>query len=183
MEREIFAQIKGFEGKYLISTYGRVKSLNFHRTNKSGFMRLQKNHKGYLIVWLSKNGKDKCYFVHRLVAEAFIPNWFDDPQVNHIDENKENNNIDNLEWCDNRYNANYGTAIERRVKKQINGKKSKPVLQYTLDGEFVKEWSSENECERNGFNQRHVSSCCRGEYGRKSHKGYIWKFKTEKEVV
>ena len=173
MEKEIFAPIKGYEGLYQISSYGRVKS-KYNRT-KSGFIKQQKNHKGYLVVWLSKNGKDKGYLVHRLVGEAFLPNWFDDTQINHLDENKENNNIDNLEWCSNEYNHNYGTRNERAAKANTNGKCSKKVLQFSLSGEFIREWPSASECERNGYSRTHVSSCCRGE--RKTHKGFRWEYK------
>ena len=90
--------------------------------------------------------------------------------MNHKDENKLNNSVDNLEWCDAKYNTNFGTCIERRIKKQ-----SKKILQYTLDGEFVREWESIQECGRNGFNVGNICYCCQGKY--KSSQGYIWKYK------
>ena len=183
MKKEIWVDIKGYEGLYQVSNFGRVRSLGNGKSNNSRRMVLKpyKTKKGYLHIDLFKDGVRKSFSVHRLVAAAFIPNWFDDPQVNHRDENKENNHIDNLEYCDNTYNCNYGTRTKRVIEKNTNGKCSKPVEQYTLSGEFVREWSSAGECGRNGFIRRSVSHCCEGK--KKSHKGYIWKFKIEKEVV
>ena len=163
MKKEIWKPIKGYEGLYMVSNWGRVKSIKF---GKERILKPVTNSSGYLLVGLYKNNIEKKYSVHRLVAEAFIPNPYNLPQLNHRDENKLNNNVDNLEWCTNEYNINYGTRTERY---------SKPVLQYTLDGEFVGEWPSARECGRNGFNQGSVSACCRGEL--KTHKGYIWKYK------
>lgn len=167
---EIWLPIKGYEGKYEVSSLGRVRSLNYHRTGQTKYMILQNDKYGYKCVPLRKNGKLRLHKVHRLVAEAFIPNWFDEPQVNHIDEDKTNNHVDNLEWCDAKYNNNFGTTRERMV-----GKQSKPVLQLTKTGELVREWPSTMEAGRNGFHQCEISLCCNGK--RKSHKGYIWKYK------
>ena len=163
MIKEIWKDKKDYEGHYQVSNFGRVKSIKF---GKERILKPVTNSSGYLLVELYKNNIKKKYSVHRLVAEAFIPNPYNLPQVNHKDENKLNNNVDNLEWCTNEYNINYGTRTERY---------SKPVLQYTLDGEFVREWPSARECGRNGFNQGSVSACCRGEL--KKHKGFIWKYK------
>lgn len=91
-------------------------------------------------------------------------------EVNHKDEDKLNNRVDNLQWCSRSYNINYGVRNERVSKKL-----SKPVLQYDLDGNLIKEWPSAAEAGRNGFNHNHISECCRGKL--KSHKGYIWKYK------
>lgn len=174
MKTEIWKDIKYYEGLYQGSNWGRVKSLEridcigHHR--KERILKLSTDKDGYLYVYLYKNGKGKNFSVHRLVAEAFLPNPHNYPCVNHKDENKQNNNVDNLEWCNVKYNNTYGTRIERVSKKQ-----SKPVLQYTLDGQFVKEWESTRECGRNGFNQQTISACCRGKL--KTHKDSIWKYK------
>lgn len=174
---EIWIPIKGYEGLYEVSSYGRVRSLGNGNSNNSKIRVLnsQKCKTGYLYVTLTKNGNSKKHKVHRLVAIAFLPNWFDDQEVNHIDEDKTNNQIDNLEWCDRKYNCNHGTRNDRMIKKLTNGPCSKPVLQFTKTGELVREWASARETGRNGFDQGHISACCRGES--KTHKGYIWKYK------
>ena len=120
--------------------------------------------KGYLQVILYKDGKVKHYGVHRLIAEAYIPNPNNLPQVNHKDENKTNNCLQNLEWCDAKYNNNYGTRIE---------KTKKPILQYDLDGNFIREWPSATDVgkEVKGI----ICNCLKGRY--KSACGYIWKYK------
>lgn len=123
---EIWKDIEGYEGIYMISSKGRVKSLKF---GKEKILKNLKNTCGYLFVSLCKNGKFKNYLIHRLVASAFIDNPNNLSQINHKDEDKTNNRIDNLEWCDSSYNINFGTRTE---------KIQKPVLQFTKQGEFVK---------------------------------------------
>ena len=149
-----------------------------------------KNTYGYLQVTLSKDDEKKTIRVHQLVAEAFIPNPEKKPQVNHKIDTEEGKTINmvffnedgsinkektTIEWCDCRYNNNYGTRNERISKKMTNGKLSKKVLQFTLDGEFIREWTSARECGRNGFKYPNVAACCRGE--RKSYKGFMWRYK------
>ena len=178
MKKEYWKPVVGYEGLYMVSNWGRVKSFDRWVKSRNGSVRFCKGRilkpltssSGYLCVNLYKNNIKKEYLVHRLVAEAFIDNPDNLSQVNHRDENKLNNNVDNLEWCDAKYNINFGTCIERRSKK-----KSKPVLQYTLDGEFVREWPSTMEAARNGFNQGNIWMCCQGKL--KTYKGYIWKYK------
>ena len=175
-----------YEGLYKISNLGRILSLNYRNTGRAKLRNPVEISNGYLRVKLSKNGEYKQCLVHRLVAETFIPNPENLPEVNHIDEDKTNNFVflnedgsvdkekSNLEWKNHRDNCNHGTRNERIAKAnkivKTNGKRSKPVLQFTLDDEFVREWPSVGECGRNGFNKGVVSACCRGE--RKSHKGF-----------
>lgn len=174
MKKEIWKDILGCEGLYQVSNFGRVKSFKF---GKERILKPGTNKYGYLIVILCKNGKVKHFYVHRLVAEAFIPNPHNYPCVNHKDECKTNNNVNNLEWCTYTYNNNYGTKIERISKNRDTSKYFKPILQYTLDGVFVREWKSIAEAGRNGFNQGHITDCCRGV--RKTHKGFIFKYKED----
>lgn len=174
MEKEIWKPILNYEGLYEVSNWGRVKSIRF---GKERILKPGTNKYGYSIVILCKNGKVKSFSVHRLVAEAFIPNTHNYPCVNHKDECKTNNNVNNLEWCTYTYNNNYGTKIERISKNRDTSKYFKPILQYTLDGVFVREWKSIAEAGRNGFNQGHITDCCRGV--RKTHKGFIFKYKED----
>lgn len=130
------------------------------------------NHHGYVMVLLGgRNGKHRP--VHRLVAQAFIPNPNNLPQVNHKSEIKDQNNVENLEWCDNLYNSRYGTAIERRALKRRNeASSSKPVFQLTEDS--VRLWPSIKEAGRNDYRYRQVQDCCSGR--RKQHLGYTWEY-------
>ena len=168
MKNEVWKDIKGYEGHYQVSNNGRVKSL---KQGKEKILKPVRDTKGYLAVQLCKNGEIKRCFVHRLVAQTFIQNPNNLPHINHKDEVKTNNSVQNLEWCSAKYNNNYGTHNQRVAEKR-----SKPVLQYTLDGKFVKEWKSQSDVERNlGYSQRNISACCRGKY--KSLYGYVWKYK------
>lgn len=134
-----------------------------------------KNTGGYLQIKLCKNGKRKIFTIHRLVAETFIPNPDNLLCINHKDENKENNRVENLEWCTYEYNNNYGTIKQRISKANTNGKCSKPVIQFSKSGEFIREWPSMMECGRNGFNYKSICSCCQGKL--KSADGFIWRYK------
>lgn len=102
--KEIWKDIPEYEGKYRISNLGNVKSINYHNTKKECTLSPAKDAKGYLRCSLSKNNILKTFKVHRLVAQSFIPNPLELPQVNHIDGNKLNNAVNNLEWCDNSMN-------------------------------------------------------------------------------
>lgn len=163
--KEIWKDISGYEG-YQVSDLGRVKSLNYRRTGKERVLVGCKDKDGYLRVDLCKDGREKKCKVHRLVAKAFIPNPEGLPQVNHKDECKTNNVLSNLEWCDAKYNVNYGTRT---------GRTSKTVYQYTLDGLLVKSYPSANEAKRRtGYNQGLISACCNGKL--KHAYGFIWSY-------
>ena len=178
-----------YEELYKVSNLGRILSLDYNHTGKPGLMNPFEMPNGYFQVGLSKNGEYKQCYVHRLIAETFLPNPENKPCINHKIEGDEGKKINmvifnedgtineertTIEWATYEENNNYGTHNERSAKTRTNGKQSKPVLQFTLDGEFVREWPSTMECERNGFSQQHVSECCLGK--RKSHKGFLWMF-------
>lgn len=182
---EIWKDVQGYEGLYQVSNQGRVKSLERVAPNKhcveERILKFKKNRAGYFQVWLYKNNKAKVFLVHRLVAKTFIPNPVNLPQVNHIDENKINNCVSNLEWCTSKYNVNFGHRTSKMSKAKTNGKKSKPVFQFTLGGRLIKRWPSTHECGRHGFNQSVVAACCRNAYGiRKNiYKKFRWQYAEE----
>ena len=167
MKKEIWKPIKNYAGLYDASNYGRIRSMWF---GKVKILKTQKVN-GYLHVCLWKGGKYKNFFVHRLVYEAFHGIIPEGMQVNHINEDKTDNRLENLNLMTCRENNNYGTHYQRSADKQ-----SKTVLQLTYPGlEFMCEWPSTCEAGRHGFNQSCVVSCCNGK--QKSHKGVTFKYK------
>lgn len=181
---EKWKDIKGYEGLYQISNLGRVKSLERFTDDGHHVMPKilsQSSAKGYLKVGLSKKGKCKTIYVHKLVAEAFIPNVYNLPEINHKDENKENNRVDNLEWCTYYYNIHYGSAIQRGRGKQLNNKRtSKSVLKIGKNNEIISKYDSINEASRQtNINCVNICQCCNKK--RKTAGGYKWVF--AKEVV
>ena len=172
---ELWADIEGYEGLYQISTEGRVRSLGNDKTRKTKVLKANKNRGGYLIVRLWKGGTQKWFQVHRLVADAFLYcKDRDSLQVNHKNEVKTDNKVENLEYCDQKYNSNYGTAITRMLANRTGIRALKPVKQMTLDGKIIKTWSSTAEAGRNGFCQQSVAACCAGKPKYKTHKGFKW---------
>lgn len=172
---EEWKDIKDYEGLYQVSNWGRVRSLNYNHTGKIKIRTNVKASGGYLKIGLNKNGLYKNYSIHRLVAETFIPNPLNLPQVNHKNENKQDNRVENLEWISASGNTNYGTRNEKVSKANTNGKCSKTVLQLSLSGDFIREWPSAMEIQRQlGFWQSPISACCRGE--KPHYKGFLWKY-------
>lgn len=129
--KEIWKPVIGYEGLYEVSNLGKIKSLNYRNTKKEGILSPGINTCGYEQVILAKDKVRKALFVHRIVAEAFLPNKNNYEVVNHKDENPRNNTLDNLEWCSRSYNALYGTCQKRRIKKlgkEIEQVKDKKVI-------------------------------------------------------
>ncbi len=172
---ENWVNIKYLEG-YQVSNLGRIKSLNYLRTGKEQILKPSKNKYGYLVVGLSKNGKTKTFYVHRLVWSAFNGPIPEGMQINHKSEVKTDNRLENLELVTPKENCNWGTYNERMAKAKINGKTSKAVIQFDLNGKLIKEWISTNEIERQlGYIHSNISLCCNGK--RKTAYGYVWKYK------
>lgn len=117
---EEWKDIQGYEGLYQVSNYGRVKSLGNEKKRNDKILKAQTKKNMYKQIGLHKDGIEKKYLIHRLVAQAFIPNPNNYKEVNHKDENPSNNNVFNIEWCSSSYNANYGTRKERIGKARIN---------------------------------------------------------------
>lgn len=170
---EIWKKIKGLDN-YEISSYGRIKS-NGDKFHKPKILKPFKTKNGYLSIVLTSNHIHK--YIHRLVAETFIPNPNNYDEVNHKDENKENNTVENLEWCTHNYNYNYGNRIEKIKQKRIgkiNTRNSKPIAKYDFDGNLIEIFPSGMEAKRKGYNNAHISMCCKGL--RKTANGYMWKY-------
>ena len=179
-EKEIWANVVGCSN-YEVSNFGRVKSkarLVKRKNNRNYIIqeRILKQDliKGYYRVSLFINGKIVHKLVHRLMAEAFIPNPQNFPEINHKNEIKNDNRVENLEWCSSKYNCNYGTRT-----KKINDKLKKPIIQYDMKGNFIKKWDSAKEAalSLNKINGAAINGCCKGKYNQMY--GYIWRYANE----
>lgn len=171
---EIWKDIVGYEGLYQVSNRGNIKSFNssklFHGLNEHMLKpSILSNDYAYVTLYRSPDDRKK-YTVHRLVAEAFIPNPYNLPAINHKDENKQNNNVENLEWCSLSYNNAFGTA---RVRSAIT--KGKPVQQFTLDGICIAEYKTSGIASKLlGISRNSIISCCTRK--NKSAHGFIWRY-------
>ena len=183
---EIWKDIPGFEGYYMVSNYGRVKSVsriihnegnrgnNKYSHYKGKMLAYGKRTKGYVGVCLTVNCKQKSFPVHRLVAMAFLPNPNNLQQVNHKDEDKTNNRVDNLEWCDCQYNVNCGSWRDKQSKAHTNIEScSKKVKQLDLYGRVVKIYPSLSEAKRQ-TKISHIGTVANGLRERAG--GYKWEF-------
>ncbi len=198
MEEEFWKDIKGYEGLYQVSNFGRVKSIKSSKRGRKPLNGgiLAQSYCGimkYPQVPLSKNGRHKNFSVHRLIAQAFIPNPMHFPIVNHIDENPQNNHVDNLEWCTQEYNCNHGRANKKR---SISNYKHSPgygkkVCALTESGELVGIYESAEDA-RNKLGlkasrsntepllrcvRRYIYLCCEGR--QKTSYGYQWCYESD----
>lgn len=166
--QEVWKDIPDYEGLYQVSNLGRVKSLQ--RKNQEQLKTQRINKQGYLMTQLWKNNICRTKRTNRLVAQAFIPNPNNLPQVNHKDENKLNNCVSNLEWCTDEYNKNYGT---RNIR--IGKAKSKKVKQFDLKGNYIKTWDSVKQAQKK-LKLFHIYDVCNKKHRYKTCGGYIWKY-------
>lgn len=178
---KIWKPIKNFEN-YEISNFGDVRRIKYNDNSKivqyqiPYYIKARKDKDGYLKYTLCSNGKMKYFFAHRLVAQTFLENPNNYPVVNHKDGNKENNYVENLEYCTIKYNNIH--ALKSGLRDMKNNKLSKVVEQYDLDGNLIDTYKSANEAKRiTGYSQGHISECCRGEI--KQYNGYVWKYKVK----
>lgn len=184
-----YKEIPNFNN-YFINFEGDVISFRRNNILKNGHhLSKQLDKSGYIRVCLMQNNKLKHVLLHRLVAETYMTdkttfkhlpnekvNGFDleKLEVNHKDENKTNNHVDNLEWCTHKYNSNYGTRTERIIPKTID-KTRTPVDQYDDKGILIKSWYSTNDAARTlGIVQQNITKCCQG--SRKHAGGFVWKY-------
>ena len=193
MVTEEWKPIMGYQNKYMVSNYGRIKSVARDVNNHTGIIHkperilsCRKDTKGYMRVYLDDNKKTKFVPIHRLVALAFIPNEFNKPQVNHIDGVKTNNMVSNLEWCTNQENQTHAVKMGLNDHSRYSsGRPKKPVLQIDIKtNEVINEYPSIVEAAKaiGCKNPSNIGGCCRGRYGRKTIGGYKWKYK-ESEVM
>ena len=175
MFREIWKPIPGYEGLYQVSNLGRVKSLNYRHTGKEGILSPGKNTQGYYHVILAKNGKHKIFRVHRLVYEAFNGPIPDGMQINHNDEVKTNNNLENLSLVTCKENINWGTRNERMINNRTGERSPKWVVKLSKNDEILHFYPSANQATREtGIRQSGITDCCRGKS--KTSGGFKWKY-------
>lgn len=158
---------------YEVSSNGEVRSINYNHTGICKTLKPSISSKGYYGVILVKDSRRFYRSVHRLVAEAFLPNPNDLPYINHRDENKLNNKVSNLEWCTAKYNIRYGSCIDRRANKQ-RLTRGVSVISIDNDGNKVKYISAKEASRVTGINQGSISKCCNGE--RRIAGGFKWKY-------
>lgn len=167
---EHWKDVVGYEGLYEVSNWGNVRSLKYGRTGKPRLLKPAKAGNGYLFVGLHKDGERTQKLVHRLVAEAFLDNPYNLPQINHKDENPANNHCENIEYCSAKYNVNYGTRNQRDADS-----KSISIDQFALNGVFIRRWKSIMEASRQlGIDNSLICKCARGK--NKTAGGFKWRY-------
>lgn len=192
---EIWKTIPETDGLYSVSNFGNVRR-NEHYTivkpsvqkenetvafYKEKFIKPYKDCSGYFVVSVrDSNGNTRIKKIHRLVAQAFVPNPNDYNIVNHIDENKTNNYFENLEWVTSKENANHGTR-NQRIKKAVSNR----VAQYTIDGQLIKVWNSMSEAAKSfgASTTTYIRRVCTNQFGRKTYKGYVWRYIDDKQQL
>lgn len=197
--KEIWKDIEGYEGLYQVSNLGRVKSLERQvwKKRQQCYLRVRGRIKqqavscwGYWLVSLSANGVNKYHSVHRLVAQAFVPNPENKPDIDHINTIKTDNRAENLRWVTKKENSNNPLTLKHMSNGQkLKGNKyckfgkdhpnSIPIVQLTKEGEFVKEWACAADAWREGYSYKHISACLRKI--RKTANGCLWLYKDDYE--
>lgn len=165
-------EVKEYEGYYQVSDTGLIRSVDRHivfsdgreRDYKGINLHIKNDKSGYPIVKLNRHGKNTRYFVHRLVAIAFLPNPLNLPQINHKDENHANNKVDNLEWCDGKYNVRYSLAVK--------------VKQYDKNGNYLRTWDCMQDIQQElGIATPNIIQCCKRKA--KTAGGFCWNYESD----
>ena len=193
--KEIWKDIEGYEGLYQVSNFGKVRSVDRYNSRGcwiKGCIIEPTNCKGYLQIVLFLNGKKSYYYIHRIVAEAFLPNPDNKPEIDHINTDKTDNTVclnedgsvnyekTNLRWVSHKENMNNPLTRKKqstRFKGKIghNTPASKIIAQLDKNGKLLKVWLCAMDAVRQeGYTQEHISSCCKGTL--KTHKGYKWQY-------
>lgn len=164
---EFWKDIPEYEGYYQASTYGRIRSIFRYKK----ILKVCNRHRGYGIVTLCVGKKRVSASVHREIAKTFLPKYKSEcTQVNHKDENPSNNRVENIEWCDSKYNINYGTGIQRSAEQ-----KYKPIYQFDINGNFIASFQSAKGASKLlGISRGAICLCCKGKH--KTAGGYVWKY-------
>lgn len=169
----MWKEVIDYEGLYEVNSNGEIRNSLTERKLSPNYS----NSSGYGQVNLRKDKIPRTFLIHRLVAQAFIENKKNLPEVNHIDEDKTNNHVSNLEWCTSKQNANHGTRVDRcnGIRKN-NTTNMKSVIGISLLENTNITFPSINEAARNGFDKYAIIKCCKNQKGFKSHKGYRWEY-------
>lgn len=187
---EIWKNIEGYEN-YQVSNLGRVKSLNYKRLGREQILKPYLNNNGYYYVNLSRKSKTKMSYIHRLVAQTFIPNTLGTTEVNHISTDRTDNRVENLEWCTHKENMN-NPLTKDNMKKNSSSKgkfgkssnRSKAVVQFTVDNIFLKKWDCAKDAQRQiNVNNSAISMCCHNKKKHSTAGGYKWKYLSDIQLL
>lgn len=191
---EIWKPVVGYEGLYEVSNLGKVKAIKWHRGNEEKEIKPYTTYKGYLRLRLCKNGKGKQFQIHRLVAEAFIPNPENKPYIDHINTDRTDNTVwlnedgsvnyekTNLRWVTNKENCN-NPISKQNYSKSNKDKTAVPILQFDKNMNFIKKWKSMADAETSLGIKRRLSEYCSEKYGRKTASGFIWRYADDYERI
>ena len=191
---EIWKPVVGYEGLYEVSNLGKVKAIKWHRGEEEKEMKPYTTYKGYLRLRLTKNGKGKQFQIHRLVAEAFIPNPENKPYIDHINTDRTDNTVwlnedgsinyekTNLRWVTNKENCN-NPISKQNYSKSNKDKTAVPILQFDKNMNFIKKWESMTDAETSLGIKSRLSEYCGNKYGRKTAGGFIWRYADDYERI
>lgn len=178
--KEVWKDIKGYEGLYQVSNLGRVKSLNFHRTGKEQILKSDCQRRGYFYVTLYNNKRGIKKSIHRLVAEAFIPNPHNKPSVDHINTDRTDNRVENLRWATYLENNTNPLTLNKHSGK--NSPVAKPIIQFNSNGQFLKKWDFAAKVQHElNICRSTICNCCKGKV--KTAGGYKWKYVSDIEIL